>query len=420
MIAGGGGVAYGFANLAVQLCALAVLALNREAFKGFWHDAPRPLAIVLAATLALPLLQLVPLPPGAWHSLPGRELAEAARQAAAADGWYALTLDRNRTLVAATGLIAPLAVLTIAWNLPRRDLAWLGWLIVGLGLANFLLGAVQVLSSGQSGLLYPENPMPGVLFGSFANRNSTGIFLVTCLALLVALPQPWRGGLGTAFKIGAGAALAIGVVLTQSRTAMVLVALPVLLAAIRLALRRQAMDKRGLAAICAALALVSLGTLSVMSLADTRLDTSLARFSQSDEARFSLWEDASYTAQKYWPAGAGMGTFDEVFQADESLENLTERRAGRAHNDYLELAIEAGLPGLLLLAGWLALVAWLTFAARRSELRWQAWSGSAILAAVALQSLVDYPLRNQAMLCIVAFALALLGSARRSEEAQQS
>ena len=103
-----------------------------------------------------------------------------------------------------------------------------------------------------------------------------------------------------------------------------------------------------------------------------------------------------------------MGTFDEVFQIDESLENTAQRRAGRAHNDYLEIAIEAGLPGLLLIAAWSAMCIWLAWRARRSPLRWAGWAAAGILLAIALQSATDYPLRNQAMLCLAAFALLVL------------
>jgi len=113
--------------------------------------------------------------------------------------------------------------------------------------------------------------------------------------------------------------------------------------------------------------------------------------------------------------GAGQGTFDEVFQVDESLENLTERRAGRAHNDYLELALEAGLAGLVLAGAWLVLIAWLSWRARRSSLRWAGWAGSSFLLAIALQSITDYPLRNQTMLAFAGLALLLLARASLSE-----
>ena len=129
----------------------------------------------------------------------------------------------------------------------------------------------------------------------------------------------------------------------------------------------------------------------------------------SEDARAYIWDDAAYSTKRYFPVGSGMGTFDEVFQLDESLENMTLRRAGRAHNDYLEVAIEAGLPGIALIAGWLALLAWFSWQARHSRDRWIAWSGAAILLVIALQSITDYPLRNHSMLALAGFALVVLG-----------
>src|SRR3546814_9112602 len=64
--------------------------------------------------------------------------------------------------------------------------------------------------------------MPGVLFGSFANRNSTGLFLVACVILLALLP-PLRPLPGMAWlKTAGGTVLAVGIVLTGSRSAMAL------------------------------------------------------------------------------------------------------------------------------------------------------------------------------------------------------
>jgi len=64
--------------------------------------------------------------------------------------------------------------------------------------------------------------------------------------------------------------------------------------------------------------------------------------------------------------------------------------------------------GLLVAAGWLVLAAWLSWQARRSSQRWAAWAGSGFLLAIALQSITDYPLRNQTILAFAGFALLLL------------
>jgi O-antigen ligase len=157
------------------------------------------------------------------------------------------------------------------------------------------------------------------------------------------------------------------------------------------------------------LALLAFAGTALVVVAPGPIGEALERFEAKDDPRRYIWDDAGYSASRYWPAGAGIGTFDEVFQVDESLENLTKRTAGRAHNDYLELAIEAGLPGLALAGLWIVLIGWLSWRARHSSQRWVAWAGSSFLLAIALQSITDYPLRNQTILAFAGFALVLLG-----------
>ncbi|MEL6487660.1 MAG: O-antigen ligase family protein [Pseudomonadota bacterium] len=415
MAFGGGGVRYGLANLIVQLTALGLVAIYRDAFLRFWRTAPRLLTILVGFSVAIPALHLVPLPADVWTALPGRGLAAEARAAVDARGWAPASLDRARTLVALTGLIVPLTVLCIGWTIKRERVFMLGWLIVAMGLVNVFVGVGQALSSDALTSFYPETPMAGVLFGTFANRNSTGVFLVCALTLACLLPPIKAHPLELPARLAVCALLLLAIVLTKSRTSLALAGLPLLLAAAGFAFDRIASSssKQGSGATRAlqlggGALVVVLAVVSLFAAAPGRLGDTLERFERDGSAREYIWEDSLYASQRYWPAGAGMGTFDEVFQVDEALENITARRAGRAHNDYLEVAIEAGLPGLLAIAVWLLALAWLTWRARFSPHRWIAWSGSAILLAIALQSITDYPLRNQTMLAVGAFALLLL------------
>ena len=412
---GGGGVRYGLANLLVQLSALAILAFHRDAFLTFWKSSPLTLRILTVASLLLPALYLIPLPESMWSSFPGRNLVAQALSIINEGGWRSASVDPARTLVALTGLIVPLVVLTVGWVIPRHHLMTVGWVVVALGLACFTLGVLQVLSGGTTAVMYAERGPTGLLYGTFANRNSTGLFLVAALTLATSLPLPLTRPHPASLpvRLGICALLLLAVVLTRSRTAFVLAAIPIALGLARAFwawrdARSNSSGRGGSIAVFAgiALALVAIG--SVVAVAPGRVGDTLERFEATDDARVYIWEDAAYSADRYWPVGAGMGTFDEVFQVDESLEFLTKRRAGRAHNDYIELAIEAGAPGLAIAAGWLLLVGWLSWKAGRSQFRWPAWGCGAILLAVALQSITDYPLRNQTMLAIAAFALLLL------------
>lgn len=418
-VAGGGGSRFALANLLVQLTATSALALNYGAMIQFWREAPLALRLLVIASVMLPLIQVVPLPPNIWIALPGRALAERSLNlvGVANETWMALSLDPRRTLLALSALITPLALLIAGWTIPRDRLNLTGWLVVCLGLITVLMGTIQLGATDDTGTLFGSRNPGHVLLGSFANRNSTGVFLIFSMALTAVLPAPRPHRAVLYVRLGVGALLLLGVVLTRSRTALVLALLPLGLAGLRALwwwtrersgnVRRPGLGATMLLAL-GTLALATTALAALVFVAPGQVGATLERFEAKDDPRRFIWDDATYSVSRYWPAGAGVGTFDEVFQIDESLENLTKKRAGRAHNDYIELAIEAGPLGLALAAAWVALIGWLSWRARQSSHRWTAWAGSVFLIAIACQSVTDYPLRNQTILAFAGFALLLL------------
>lgn len=417
--AGGGGSRFALANLLVQLAAIAALALNPAALTRFWRESPLALRLLSIAALALPFIQVIHLPPVIWTALPGRALVERSLELAGVDGesWMPLSLDPRRTLLALSALITPLAILIVGWTIPRDRLIMLGWLGVGLGLVTVLMGTIQLGATDDTGTLFGTRNPGQLLLGTFANRNSTGLFLVFALGLAAVLPAPRQHPAVLYVRLGVGTLLLLGILLTRSRTALVLALLPLALAGLRALwwwtrerscnVRRTGLGAAMLIAL-GGVALAAAGVAALVIAAPGQIGATLERFEAKDDPRRFIWDDATYAVSRYWPAGAGMGTFDEVFQIDESLENLTRKRAGRAHNDYIELAIEAGPLGLTLAAAWVILIGWLSWHARRSSQRWTAWAGSTLLIAIALQSVTDYPLRNQTILAFAGFALLLL------------
>lgn len=420
---GGGGSRYGLANLAVQLCALAVLAAHPTSFARFCKETPLGLRLLIAASVAVPLIQIVPLPPSWWTELPGRDLVVRSLDLVGASGsWMTISLDPRRTLLALTALIVPLGVLASGWSLSRQRLAQLGWLVVGLGIATTLIGALQASRADPAFVIFSTRNAGEFIVGTFANRNSTALLLVFALTLVMVLPPPRPHPLVLPVRIALAGLLIAAIILTKSRTGLALTALPLGLGGIHAITNARKVPMKVQAKRIWILVLVGLGlvggTLAVTTIqTPSRLSETLARFEAKDDPRRYIWDDASYSMSRFWPLGAGMGTFDEVFQIDESLENMTSRRAGRAHNEYIEIAIEAGLGGLMLVAAWITILAWMAWLSRRSPLRWTAWAGGTFLLAVTLQSITDYPLRNMTLLSLSGFALLLLarGAADRPD-----
>jgi O-antigen ligase len=84
-----------------------------------------------------------------------------------------------------------------------------------------------------------------------------------------------------------------------------------------------------------------------------------------------------------------------------------------AHNDYLEWALEGGMPAVLLVAGflwWWAAAARAAWSDQGDNLRRAATIASA---AVLCHSAFDYPLRTTAIAAIFAFCVALMTTAYR-------
>jgi len=118
------------------------------------------------------------------------------------------------------------------------------------------------------------------------------------------------------------------------------------------------------------------------------------------------------------PWGSGLGTFAAVYGAAERAGSLAEfSGAGFAHNEVLQVGIEAGWIGLVLLVLFVGTI----IAAASSRLRRHtrnAWAGAAAIAiAVALfHSVFDYPLRTFSCSILMALTISLLLPARRTDE----
>ncbi len=415
IVLGGGGVVYGYRHMVIQLAALAVLALNFDSVRRFVAEAPRVLVALLALTMAVPLLQAIPLPPAVWQALPGRDLVVASYQVAgiAPDSWFSFSVDPLRTLTAFCATLAPATLVVVGWSLPQEQRALLVKTLVLLALLVLTLGAVQLGSANTAGLLQRIEPEADVLYGTFSNRNSTGLFFVIAGIMLAALP---RRGAWLAASAIAVAVLALGVVLTQSRSSMALLLVLLVFVAARAGIallrhRQRPLPGKALGGAALAVALVITGLAAAVT-SGGRVAESFERFSQIEGDRLEMWDDGAFVAGRYWPVGAGTGTFDEVFQIDESLDYVSPARAGRAHNDYVELVIESGIVGLLILLAWFAWLAMALWHRRRDEDRWLAFAAHAALVCVALQSVLDYPLRSQALLCTAAVLVVMLLPAR--------
>ena len=132
------------------------------------------------------------------------------------------------------------------------------------------------------------------------------------------------------------------------------------------------------------------------------------------DARIPFARNTVAAAKEFMPFGSGLGTFIPVYQMFEKPSDVFPAYANHAHNDVLEVWLETGVVGLILMGVFFFWVL------RRGYWAWRAHpdianldialmrAASIVLLLLAAHSLVDYPLRTSAMMAVAAFACALL------------
>lgn len=412
-IVGGGGSPSPVPELIVELAALVAL--------GAWWLAPkqrddwpldRSLWIGTAIFVAVPILQLIPLPPALWQALPGRESEIAALNLIGqASSWRPISTSPYRTIAAALSLIPPIVMLFFVSRASLQERAHLLGVVAVLGICAALIGVLQVASGAAHWFLPYPHQISGVAAGFQANSNAGADMLLVALVALFGYVALRRDLIATGLgKLIAGALallLVLTIALTGSRAGTMLILLPLAAGGLmifpKLGWSRVAM---GTTVIVALLGVA--GT----SFGNAQLGRTWSRFAHLSEARPELWKDTVYAIGQNWPIGSGLGTFEPTMTAVERLEVVDAAYPNRAHNDYLEFALEAGIAGVLVLiaaACFLAVRAWrILHHTGSSRNRIQAVASLAILAVLGLHSIVDYPMRSLALASLAAMAIGLL------------
>ncbi len=424
LVLGGGGSPSAIAEVLVQLAfAGAVLAWAWWAQPAAPADAyvPRSLVVLAGAILALPLVHLIPLPPALWQALPARELTrDALGIVGAADAWRPLSIAPFATLGSLLAVVPAVGIMIATATLSTRDRRFLLLTIAALALAGAALGVLQMASGPGRFRLY-EISHDTWLTAFYANRNAAVDFLLIGMLALTA----WVAGIARRrplLKGDVGFAtilqlfLLAAVVLTGSRTGIAL--LPVVLL-VQFAILRSGGAARKLSTAFALLAgaIATMSLVAIVSSGNARLSTLLERFDAGRDTRVDLWQDALSASAAYWPFGSGLGSFTRAFLPFERFSTMDELFPNRAHNDYLEFLIEAGLPGTgVLLCAAVAVFllmrgAWFASPEQRSQTLFAA----GVLLVIALHSVVDYPLRTMALASLAGVAVGLLGALARGE-----
>jgi O-antigen ligase len=315
----------------------------------------------------------------------------------AAPAAHSLSFDPDATLVAGLELLPGVALFWAATRLsPPRQRALLA-IVVAAALVSALLGAVQ-RATGSATIFADAHAAFGP--GLFVNRNHQATLMLIAMVLTPVVAGPaWRAAVPFALLLFAG-----GVIATTSRAGLVLLPLAIALATILTFERRP--GRRVLS-----IGLVAIALVAATAWASGAVQLVAARFADGTE-RYAFWHATLAATRDVWPWGSGIATFDAFYPLYEPDALIGPYRIPAAHNDYLQLLLEGGLPALVLMIAGLALLVAAAVTARHRPLARAATAGIAILL---LHSAVDFPLRMMALSAVFGLlAGVLLSAADRS------
>ncbi|MXO85811.1 hypothetical protein GRI38_07170 [Altererythrobacter aurantiacus] len=413
---GGGGTPNPASEVVLQGIAV-VLVLVFLALRPGFDDArrvPKEAWLIAGGVLVLPLVQLVPLPPSVWQALPGRAIEQDILTQIGAEGdWRPWTIAPARTLASFLAIIPPILLMIAVTILPTVYQRKLLLVVVLSGIAMAVLGTLQLATDDRAFRFYSETHL-GWITGSFANRNAAvDFFLISSLAASAIFAQARFGARGVAGFVAVQGVLLAAALLTGSRAGILLLAVALPLHVAILAEAYPATRRRGFTVSI----VLTLSLVFVIIIGWGRGGDILARFTGDGDLRSLLWCDAWQAMLAYWPWGSGIGTFQPAFLPYERLDAVDYSFPNRAHNDWLELLMEAGLFGIVLVSAILVLLigslrrAWQKAPLDRPILLLAA--GSLLL--MGLHSMVDYPFRTMALASIGALAAGLILSIGRRE-----
>jgi O-antigen ligase len=410
----GGGPSIPERAVLVQLIACGLLAVAMiSMFEGELPRSATPALIFLGILCIVPLLQLIPLPSSIWHALPGRELPVSISQMIGqGDIARPLSLEPEGTRLSGLTLIVPIAMFMAVLRLDSRDRRRLMALTVIFALASIVLGTLQV--AGGSALYFYDRTHFGYPVGFFANRNHEADLLLIAVPFAAAVAlginssdrrkrirertrNIWLGGIALF--------LLVGIIATQSRTGLAI--LPVMMAGTLFVMTRDFRDPRLWTGIGGLVAIALVG--GALLIYTPIGQHAMQRFNDlAVDQRGEFWQGTWVAVRQYWPVGSGLGSFVPVYQTVENLDSVTMDFVNHAHDDYLEILLETGIVGAILLGVYLLLLLsrlLVRFPNHVTPQRRAALVGIAILL---LHSLTDYPLRTLSLLTLFAFLNALL------------
>ena len=412
-----GGASQGgmFANFILQMGgAFIIAAYLWRGGRLEWQNTDRMPVIILVAGLVWVGIMLIPLPPALWQMLPGREFVTRGYRLLNIDlPWLSMALAPDRSLRSLLALIAPVT----AYFLTRQmDNAQIRRMLAGVAIIAALTAALGLAqqATGQQSILRFYNPTNSdVPVGLFANSNHFAVFLACSLPLAAAwvatLDPRKRPKRKYLFWLAIYAALlALVMIVGRSLAGIAFLIISIFGSAYILWGRFAA----GRATLMILISIAVAAIIAAGSMAAIGSGAIGAKFEDAPNSRGNMTPVTLAAADIMAPTGSGLGSFAPVYAMHQPDRYTSTTWVNHAHNDYAELYLELGIPGIFLLALFLIWFARSGYRIWRKRTESDTLIGQAAwlsIALVLLHSFVDYPLRTAAMASIFAMAVALVG-----------
>ncbi len=372
----------------------------------------------LLCFILLGIFQLIEFPIFIWQLFGGREII--------AEGWQFFGLKPSfepisvapyRTVSALIYVLIPFAAIFVLLRLGWRSAtAYLPWTIAGVAAFSAFLGLAQVtLPEGESLYLY-EFTNAGAPVGLFSNVNHHASFLVMSMAFTAVLVGELRShertkdvDIAKRTMIGLCASLQLIGILAAGSVAGYLLLVP-MLGLCFLISQSQRKEFRISRLILPALVLAP----AILLVAYSPQLSGLGVTSFEDDgptSRVGIATIGFDVLKDHIWLGGGLGSFEPLYKVYEDPETVGLKFANHAHNDYLQWAIETGLPGIVLVSVFLFWLFRSMFNVWRRggdrTVRMRRAAAAALLVPV-LHSIVDYPLRSPSILMFASICVVLM------------
>lgn len=373
--------------------------------------------LIAGAVLGLTLAHLVPLPPAIWHSLPGRGIVEDIQRAASLkDGWRPLSMVPGQTVNALCFLATPLAALLLTLRLSSPDRLRLLIVLLALAGMSAVIGLLQAAGGRISWFHVIDAAEEIEASGLFANQNHQAALLATMLPMLAVAArlyrrQNQRGMPAGILAAGAAMLISILVIVTGSRAGLALGVIALGFTLFYGLVRIDWIDRvsqRKALGFRLAIGAAVVGGAALVALWSAR-DLAFSRLASVDQnLRPRLWKSIVPMLPDYQPWGSGIGSYVEVYRIAEPDALLRPTYSNHAHNEVLEIALTAGIPGLILLAATIAMLMVALWRSRRGQDADTIFArlGCTIVVILGCASITDYPLRTPLLATVLAIAAA--------------